>query len=188
MSFELLPSIGEPDDYPIDPYAPPDYELWMNPPPNPDDKLTEPTHDGTMVSSRAEVLIYNCLDTAGFKFWYNIALTCNGLIETRPDFVIRSPRDGRYWVWEHMGMRNVARSLEKIEIYNRAGMTDPPTDDRYGPLTISVPRPEFDDVPPWEKFCGAHAQLIVAGYTSVERLTDFVLQRFGNPKRASDAA
>ena len=79
--------------------------------------------DGTLMRSRGEIVIAEKLRQYNIPFRYEMEQIHPNIPYT-PDFVIRRPRDGKIFYWEHFGdvndqdyMRNNARKLEVYEEY-----------------------------------------------------------------------
>ena len=87
--------------------------------------LTSLASDGTPMRSRGEVVIAEKLKHYGipYKYEFDISTEIPDLPYV-PDFVIRRPRDGKVFFWEHFGevnneqyMRDNKRKLDDYELY-----------------------------------------------------------------------
>lgn len=76
---------------------------------------------GKMVRSKSEAIIDKMLYTAGIPFRYEEKLILGNAV-IYPDFVIRHPKTGRYYYWEHFGMMDdvayIKNTCEKIKLYS----------------------------------------------------------------------
>lgn len=81
--------------------------------------------DGSFVRSKSEALIATVLFKYQIPFRYECALKL-GDITYHPDFTIRHPRTGEIYYFEHLGMmdkkRYVQRNYNKLENYNLHGI------------------------------------------------------------------
>jgi ATP-dependent exoDNAse (exonuclease V) alpha subunit len=68
-----------------------------------EDGLINITSDGTLVRSKSEVIIYNCLLTKGIKPIYEKPLKI-GVVVRYPDFTVEDEETGNIYYWEHCGM------------------------------------------------------------------------------------
>lgn len=80
---------------------------------------------GKMVRSKSEAIIDKMLYTAGIPFRYEEKLVLGNVV-IHPDFVIRHPKTGRYYYWEHFGMMDdgayIKNACEKIKLYSENGI------------------------------------------------------------------
>lgn len=80
---------------------------------------------GKMVRSKSEAIIDKMLYTAEVPFRYEEKLVLGNAV-IYPDFVIRHPKTGRYYYWEHFGMMDdatyIKNTCEKIRLYSENGI------------------------------------------------------------------
>lgn len=80
---------------------------------------------GKMVRSKSEAIIDKMLYTAGIPFRYEEKLVLGNVV-IYPDFVIRHPKTGRYYYWEHFGLMDdatyIKNTCEKIRLYSENGI------------------------------------------------------------------
>ena len=81
-------------------------------------------YQGINYSSKSEMLIAMMLTSYGIAFKYESKMYVNGRY-IYPDFIIKRPKDGKIYVWEHFGKmhedeyRN--KNLKRIEEYHQEG-------------------------------------------------------------------
>lgn len=87
--------------------------------------LTQPTDKGENVRSKSEALIANKLLEFAVPYRYEQVLHI-GLEEFAPDFTVRSRRTGKTFYWEHFGLINNKKYMEKhwwkLRLYASAGL------------------------------------------------------------------
>ena len=85
-----------------------------------EDALVIKGTQGKMLRSKSEAIIDMMLYKNGIPFRYEEKLILNG-ITIYPDFVIRHPKTGEYYYWEHFGMMDEEEyrnhACEKIKLY-----------------------------------------------------------------------
>ncbi|MGN0658667.1 MAG: hypothetical protein ACI4LA_03590 [Emergencia sp.] len=59
-------------------------------------------YKGVYYRSKSEMLIASLLISYGIEFRYEAAYTINGRT-IYPDFIVKRPRDGKIFIWEHFG-------------------------------------------------------------------------------------
>ena len=88
------------------------------------ESLTYVTSSGLRVRSKSERTIAEMLDKYGINYRYEAGLILDGAIKY-PDFSIKRPVDGRFFVWEHFGLMDDAayrhKVAEKLGQYFRHG-------------------------------------------------------------------
>lgn len=74
--------------------------------------------------SKSEAVIASILTSYGIEFKYEPALDLNGQ-RIYPDFVVRRPRDGKIFIWEHFGMiydeSYLDKTFHKLSEYHLSG-------------------------------------------------------------------
>lgn len=111
-----------------DPSLAHELEVWNKEPhqPNPRyaEHLTVQSVNGYFVRSKSEAMIDMLLTTYGIPFRYEGSICING-VTYHPDFTIRHPETGDYYLWEHFGMIDdegyCRRNLPKIPLYANLG-------------------------------------------------------------------
>ena len=85
-----------------------------------EDALVIKGTQGKMLRSKSEAIIDRMLYKNGILFRYEEKLILKG-ITIYPDFVIRHPKTGEYYYWEHFGMMDEEEyrnhACEKIKLY-----------------------------------------------------------------------
>ncbi len=88
--------------------------------------LTQRTAKGPLVRSKSEVVISNSLFARNLPY-LNEPLIAIGNAMLAPDFLIFSPRDVSFYLWEHLGLLAkpgyLESNLEKLRDYQTAGFT-----------------------------------------------------------------
>lgn len=89
------------------------------------EKLTVPTMAGHNVRSKSEESITDMLFLNKIPYHYEEEIELsNGSIE-HPDFIVRHPRTGKMYIWEHLGMVDepgyLTKNLNKIKAYIESG-------------------------------------------------------------------
>lgn len=79
---------------------------------------------GKMVRSKSELIIEQALFIHKIPYRYEMALMIGDVI-LHPDFVIRHPVTGEFFIWEHFGMMDNTsysqNTFQKLQMYNMAG-------------------------------------------------------------------
>lgn len=102
---------------------------WMDAPyekcPKYQDKLVYKTLSGNFVRSKSEAIIEMLLRKHKIPFRYECELVLGDMI-LYPDFIIRHPKTGEIFYWEHMGMMDdpnyCKNALSKLQIYVSNGI------------------------------------------------------------------
>ena len=98
-----------------------DYERCQNYP----EKLLIKGTQGKMLRSKSEAMIDRVLFAEGIPFRYEEKIVLGGTI-LYPDFIIRHPKTGDFFYWEHFGMMDNAEYInhacKKIKIYCENGI------------------------------------------------------------------
>lgn len=80
--------------------------------------------NGIRFASKSEMLIAMALTSYGIEFKYESKLYINGRY-IYPDFVIKRPKDGKIFVWEHFGKMQDddyrLKNFNRLEEYHQAG-------------------------------------------------------------------
>lgn len=96
---------------------------YSSDPPFPEKRTIKTVH-GEKVRSKSERDIADSLLTCGVPYRYEWKIDING-ITMHPDFVIRHPKTGKFFIWEHLGRADddqyLLDSFRKLEIYAKAG-------------------------------------------------------------------
>lgn len=107
-------------------YSPPDY-LWdtLGSDENPFYKEHKIHNcNGIFYRSKSEMLIARTLNFYGIEFKYEPAYTIDGKT-IYPDFVIKRPKDGKIFIWEHCGRMDLekyeVKTATRIETYHYNG-------------------------------------------------------------------
>ena len=81
--------------------------------------------DGGRMRSKGEIIIASRLEHFGIPYRYESVIS-ESAISRVPDFVIKRPRDGKIFYWEHLGLVNdreyMASNSRKFDEYERAGI------------------------------------------------------------------
>lgn len=89
-----------------------------------EEHLTSTAADGTPRRSKGELLIGSQLDQ--YKIPYRYEALAHPDLPYRPDFMIRRPKDGKVFFWEHLGLVNdrdyMTASRRKLEAYEDVGI------------------------------------------------------------------
>lgn len=104
-------------------------EKWQNAPyehcMKHEENLTIKGTQGRMLRSKSEAIIDMMLYKSGIPFRYEEKLVLNG-ITIYPDFVIRHPKTGDFYYWEHFGMMDdenyMQHACDKIRTYCENGI------------------------------------------------------------------
>lgn len=76
------------------------------------------TNCGFKVRSKSEAIIAELLTKNGLEIVYEPVLSINGR-DYIPDFIIRNPRTGKIYIWEHFGMMDnpdyAFKSIQKLQ-------------------------------------------------------------------------
>jgi len=79
---------------------------------------------GVAYRSKSEMLIAMALTSYGIEFKYEAKMEINGRY-IYPDFVIKRPKDGKIFIWEHFGRMDLEdyrrKSFHKLEDYHYQG-------------------------------------------------------------------
>lgn len=79
---------------------------------------------GIRFASKSEMLIAMALTSYGIEFKYESKMYVNGRY-IYPDFVIKRPKDGKIFIWEHFGKMQEDdyryKNINRIEEYHQAG-------------------------------------------------------------------
>lgn len=79
---------------------------------------------GVVYRSKSEMLIAMALTSYGIEFKYESKMYVNGRY-IYPDFVIKRPKDGKIFIWEHFGKMEEDeyrhKNINRIEGYHQAG-------------------------------------------------------------------
>ena len=85
---------------------------------------TIPAGDGLLVRSKSEAYIAKALKANRIPFRYDSELVLDGIV-LYPDFVIRHPKTGQFFLWEHWGrldeIKYKNRTMTKMRDYIDAG-------------------------------------------------------------------
>ena len=88
------------------------------------EKKTIRAKNGTRVRSKSEAIIMDLLESRGIPYRYEPVISLNDQ-SFYPDFLIRHPRTGKLYIWEHLGKTDDAdylnSNMEKIRRYILAG-------------------------------------------------------------------
>ena len=88
------------------------------------EQLRHPCLSGHMVRSKSEVLIAQSLFTHQIPFRYECSLKL-GEVTVFPDFTLRHPESGNFFIWEHFGKMDYApyaqNAFQKMQLYNSFG-------------------------------------------------------------------
>ena len=127
-----------------------EYEKSLHPPFMPE-RLIHKTHDGTMVRSKSEALIYNTLLELGVTFVYELPIRIrvgNKDFWLLPDFTILSERDYKTVIYlEHQGMMSTQQYRDKFNDTVYKYWTNGYLPERDVFFTFDLPNGGFDDVP-----------------------------------------
>lgn len=89
------------------------------------DDRTSIASDGTIMRSRGEIVVAEKLKQNNIPYRYEMELDHPNLPYI-PDFVIKRPRDGKIFFWEHIGDVNdqdyMKRNARKFEVYEEYGI------------------------------------------------------------------
>lgn len=81
-------------------------------------------YNGTFYRSKSEALIATMLTSFHIEFKYEPQLNINGY-NVYPDFVIKRPKDGKIFIYEHFGLITeeayLHKTFNKINNYHKAG-------------------------------------------------------------------
>ena len=90
-----------------------------------EENLTIKGTQGRMLRPKSEAIIDMMLYKNGIPFRYEEKLVLDG-ITIYPDFVIRHPKTGEFYYWEHFGMMDdenyMQHACDKIRIYCKSGI------------------------------------------------------------------
>lgn len=79
---------------------------------------------GVAYRSKSEMLIAMALTSHGIEFKYEAKMEVNGRY-IYPDFIIKRPKDGKIFIWEHFGRMDLEdyrrKSFNKLEDYHYQG-------------------------------------------------------------------
>lgn len=79
---------------------------------------------GVAYRSKSEMLIAMALTSHGVEFKYEAKMEVNGRY-IYPDFIIKRPKDGKIFIWEHFGRMDLEdyrrKSFNKLEDYHYQG-------------------------------------------------------------------
>lgn len=79
---------------------------------------------GVAYRSKSEMLIAMALTSYGIEFKYETKMEINGR-HIYPDFIIKRPKDGKIFIWEHFGRMDLEdyrrKSFNKLEDYHYEG-------------------------------------------------------------------
>ncbi len=83
-----------------------------------------PTACGLLVRSKSEAVICDALYANHIPFRYDSRMDF-GNVTRYPDFVIRHPKTGEFYIWEHLGKMDSPRystgTFQKLALYNKNG-------------------------------------------------------------------
>ena len=98
-----------------------DYERCQN---HPENLLIKGTQ-GKLLRSKSEAMIDRVLFAEGIPFRYEEKIVLGGVI-LYPDFIIRHPKTGDFFYWEHFGMMDnaeyISHACKKIKTYCENGI------------------------------------------------------------------
>ncbi len=81
-------------------------------------------YQGIAYRSKSEMLIAMALTSYGIEFKYESKMNVNGRY-IYPDFIIKRPKDGKIFIWEHFGRMDLEdyrrKSFNKLEDYHYQG-------------------------------------------------------------------
>lgn len=79
---------------------------------------------GIRFASKSEMLIAMALTSYGIEFKYESKLYVNGRY-IYPDFIIKRPKDGKVFIWEHFGKMHEdgyrQKNINRLEEYHQSG-------------------------------------------------------------------
>ncbi len=82
-------------------------------------------YKGVYYRSKSEMVIASLLSSYDIEFKYEASMEVNGR-QVYPDFIIKRPRDGNVFIWEHFGMvtddRYLKKAFRKLEEYHHCGI------------------------------------------------------------------
>ncbi len=82
-------------------------------------------YNGVYYRSKSEMMIASMLTSYGIEFKYEAGIEVNGRT-IYPDFIVKRPRDGKLFIWEHFGMitddRYLKKAYRKLEDYHSRGI------------------------------------------------------------------
>lgn len=98
-----------------------DYERCLNHP----EKLLVKGTQGKLLRSKSEAMIDRVLFSEGIPFRYEEKIVLGGTV-MYPDFIIRHPKTGEFFYWEHFGMMDnveyISHACKKIKTYCENGI------------------------------------------------------------------